>query len=271
MGPGRWGSRGDIKLGVSVTYADISNTAMLIEIAKKKGEYLPDLSFGTHFFQDLVESRIRYLPLYPDDEKNAFNERFLLSASNILNKMVPDFAELAETLRVIDVPVETDGRVLKVLMNADLDEALGVLMERDAGDNQPLGREARIQKIPDHYWRWRLQMAEKIAAELDGERFGVQAMYVFGSTKNATAGPGSDIDVLVHFRGTEKQREDLLNWFEGWSLCLSEMNYLRTGYQTEGLLDIHLVTDEDIKNRTSYAVKIGAVTDAARELPLNRK
>jgi len=43
LGPGRWGSRGDVKLGVSVTYADISNTAMLIEIARRKGEYVPDL------------------------------------------------------------------------------------------------------------------------------------------------------------------------------------------------------------------------------------
>jgi len=36
----------------------------------------------------------------------------------------------------------------------------------------------------------------------------------------------------------------------------------------DGLLDVHFVTDEDIRNRTSYAVKIGAVTDAARELAL---
>ena len=50
MGPGRWGSRGDIKLGVNVTYSDINNTAVLIEIARKKGNYVPDLSFGTHFF-----------------------------------------------------------------------------------------------------------------------------------------------------------------------------------------------------------------------------
>ena len=34
----------------------INNTAMLIEIARKTGDYLPDLSFGTHFFQDLVEA-----------------------------------------------------------------------------------------------------------------------------------------------------------------------------------------------------------------------
>jgi len=77
MGPGRWGSRGDIKLGVNVTYSDIKNTAMLVEIARKKGNYTPDLSFGTHFFQDLVESSIRYLPLYPDDPGAIFNESFL--------------------------------------------------------------------------------------------------------------------------------------------------------------------------------------------------
>ena len=67
MGPGRWGSRGDIRLGVKVSYSDISNTAVLVEIARKKGNILPDLSFGTHFFQDLVEAEIRYLPLYPDE------------------------------------------------------------------------------------------------------------------------------------------------------------------------------------------------------------
>ena len=41
MGPGRWGSRGDIKLGVSVTYSDINNTAVLIEIAREEGELRP--------------------------------------------------------------------------------------------------------------------------------------------------------------------------------------------------------------------------------------
>ena len=63
IGPGRWGSRGDIKLGVSVTYSDISNTAALIEVAQKRGDYIPDLSFGTHFFQDLVESSIEIYKL----------------------------------------------------------------------------------------------------------------------------------------------------------------------------------------------------------------
>ena len=92
MGPGRWGSRGDIRLGVPVTYSEINNTAMLIEIARKQGKYLPDLSFGTHFFQDLVESSIRYLPLYPDEPGNQLNEEFLARAENLLPQLLPEHA-----------------------------------------------------------------------------------------------------------------------------------------------------------------------------------
>lgn len=129
MGPGRWGSRGDIKLGVRVTYSDISNTAVLIEIARKKGNYLPDLSFGTHFFQDLVEAQIRYLPLYPDDKDIIFNERFLKGAENILPDVLPEFSFLVDTIRLIDVPKNADGCLLRVLMNADLEKAVGILTE----------------------------------------------------------------------------------------------------------------------------------------------
>lgn len=269
LGPGRWGSRGDVKLGVSVTYADISNTAMLIEIARQKGDYVPDLSFGTHFFQDLIESRIRYLPLYPDEESVVFNERFLLKAPNLLPTLLPEFACLAEALRVIDVPAATDGRILRVLLNADLDEALAYLAPPDDEGGQEVQVSGRYPRQPVEYWQWRLRMAERVAADLDAERFGVVALYVFGSTKNATAGPASDINLLVHFRGSWEQRLALVNWMEGWGRCLSEMNYLRTGYRTENLLDVHLVTDEDIANQTGYAAKIGAVTDPARELPLH--
>jgi pyruvate,water dikinase len=49
---------------------------------------------------------------------------------------------------------------------------------------------------------------------------------------------------------------------------MAEMNYLRTGYHSDGLLDVQLVTDDDIARRSSFAAKIGAITDPARELPL---
>ncbi len=268
MGPGRWGSRGDIKLGVSITYSDINNTAMLIEIARQQGNYVPDLSFGTHFFQDLVEAQIRYLPLYPDDHGIVFNERFLLTAPNMLGQLLPEFAHLEDCVRVIDVPAATDGFVLNVLMNADLDEAVGVLGRPSAGPEVGEPKAAAPAPQGDLFWRWRMSMAERVAASLDPDRFGVRAFYVFGSTKSGSAGPGSDIDVLVHFQGTEEQRRDLLIWLEGWSLCLAEMNFQRTGYRTTGLLDVHIVTDDDIARKTSYAVKIGAATDPARLLPI---
>ncbi len=271
MGPGRWGSRGDVKLGVSVTYSDINRTAALIEIARRKGNYTPDLSFGTHFFQDLVEGQIRYLPLYPDDAGIVFNEAFLRGAPNMLPAVVPDCGDLADTVRLIDVPQATGGRILRVLMNAELNEAVGILAAPGVEADEAAGQSDDHERAADQSSVWRQRMAEYIASLLNPERFGVVGMYVFGSTKNAAAGLKSDIDILVHFRGTERQRDDLGSWLEGWSLCLDEMNFLRTGYRTGGLLDVHIVTDEDIANKTSYAVKIGAVTDAARPLTLMRR
>lgn len=272
MGPGRWGSRGDIKLGVNVTYSDISNTAMLIEIARKKGNYVPDLSFGTHFFQDLVESGIRYLPLYPDETRIHFNERFLLKSKNILAEILPEYCHLEKVIRVVDVPGTTGGKVLKVLMNAELDEAIGILSQAESIQQSKtiVDKQITSGEHSDDHWRWRLRMAEQIAARLDPEKYGVKALYVFGSTKNANAGPGSDIDLLLHIDEQKCNRERLLEWLEGWSLCLDEMNFLRTGYRGKGLLDIHFVTDEDIAKRTSYASKIGAITDSAREIPISR-
>ena len=153
-------------------------------------------------------------------------------------------------------------------MNADRDEAIGLLTPPQVTSGDIIGKTEHDDLRPEHHWRWRMRFAERIAASLDPERFGVAALYVLGSTKNASAGPASDIDLLVHFRGTEQQLAALQIWLQGWSLCLSEVNFLRTGYHSDGLLDVHVITDEDIERKTSYAVKIGAVTDPARLLPL---
>jgi len=129
MGPGRWGSRGDIRLGVPVTYADICHTALLVEIARQKGSYLPDVSFGTHFFNDLVESGIHYLPLYPDDDGVVWNDPFLSDSANSLAEVVPEFADMAEVVRVIHVPTVAGGKLLQVIMDAEADRALAFLAE----------------------------------------------------------------------------------------------------------------------------------------------
>jgi hypothetical protein len=270
LGPGRWGSRGDIKLGVRVTYADISNASMLIEVARKKGNYVPDVSFGTHFFQDLAESGIRYLPLYPDDPGIVFNEAFLLSSPNLLPELLPEYAALAGVLKVIDVAAATRGRVLQVLLNAEREQALAMFTDPGAAIRTADETPARAYLAPDDHSKWRVHMAEQIAWQMEAARWGVKAVYLAGSANAGAAGPGSDIDLLVHFHGTARQRKEMELWLQGWSLSLAEMNRLRTGLGSSGLLDVKFLTDEDFAKGRGEAAKITAAEDPARELPLQK-
>ena len=190
MGPGRWGSRGDIKLGVSVTYSDINNTAVLMEIAARRGNYVPDLSFGTHFFQDLVEAGIRYLPLFPDDRDRDLQRAVPPALAEHPGGPAPRVRPPRRTSCASSTSSKaSDGLVLHVLMNADLDEAVGYLgTPTHAKAPSSLERKSEPASLTEDHWRWRLRMAEHLAAQLDAERFGVKGLYVFGSTKNATAG-----------------------------------------------------------------------------------
>lgn len=116
------------------------------------------------------------------------------------------------------------------------------------------------------HWKWRLTMAQEIANCLDFERYGVMRMYIIGSTKNAVAGPQSDIDFLIHHTADNGQAEALTEWIRQWGEVLGEINFYRTGLKVANLIDLHLITDEDIANKTSYAVMIGRTTDGARLL-----
>ena len=128
MGPGRWGST-NIELGVPVSYADIYNTKVLIEMAIMKDGQSPELSYGTHFFQDLVESGIYSLPLHLGDDEDNFNWEFFRNAPNCLGRISPDDARLGDYLKVIDVTaVSGDHHRVNILMNGITDEAIAFLM-----------------------------------------------------------------------------------------------------------------------------------------------
>ncbi len=119
----------------------------------------------------------------------------------------------------------------------------------------------------DEHWKWRYLVAEKIAGMADFDRFGIEAIYLIGSTKNACAGPASDIDLMIHIRGNEQQKKELQAWIEGWGLGLAELNFHKTGYEVPGsLIDCHILTDDDIHNKSSYAAMIGALTNSAKLL-----
>jgi len=124
MGPGRWGSN-DINLGVRVTYANINKTKLLVEIAFAKEGYTPEVSYGTHFFQDLVEADIAIVPIFPDDPGGILNEPLLLNSENILNRMAPEFKNCDHVVRVIHVPSVCKNQFLQVYLDVNHQQGIG--------------------------------------------------------------------------------------------------------------------------------------------------
>ncbi len=124
LGPARWGTT-DINLGVKVSYADINHTLILGEIAFEEDGLIPEVSYGTHFYSDLVEARIIPLAIYPDQTGMVFNEAFLTDSPNILPELAPDLAPRAQVVRVLHVPSCTGGLFLQVLQDAENRKGVG--------------------------------------------------------------------------------------------------------------------------------------------------
>jgi hypothetical protein len=133
MGPGRWGSS-NIDLGVNASYADIDNAAILVEIAQEEAGHVPEVSYGTHFFQDLVEAQITYLPVFPMDPGTAFNHDFFHNSENVIEELLPGDGLYKDIVKVIDVPRASGGFFAQVVADAQKQEAICYL-------EQPGGKE----------------------------------------------------------------------------------------------------------------------------------
>ena len=102
LGPGRWGTTTPA-MGVPVTFSEINNVTAIGEIAYQDGSLIPDLSFGTHFFQDMVEMDIFYMAIYPEKEGVFFNTAWMKKQPNILTDLMPDDARFAKVVHVYDM------------------------------------------------------------------------------------------------------------------------------------------------------------------------
>jgi hypothetical protein len=127
LGPGRWGCKGEVQLGVPVLFDEINRAAILIEIALIRDNYIPELSFGSHFYPDLIRAGIRYLPLYLGPQDDRFNHRFFREAPNCLSEIISVEEQLAATIKVIHLPRLADGRCLCVRMDGEQQRAVGLL------------------------------------------------------------------------------------------------------------------------------------------------
>ena len=103
LGPGRWGTSTP-RLGVPVRFAEINAMSAIAELSFAAGGLQPELSFGTHFFQDLVETGIFYVALNPEKQGCLVNTAVLTALPNRLAELLPDDARFAAVLRVVDLP-----------------------------------------------------------------------------------------------------------------------------------------------------------------------
>ncbi|MCB0329813.1 MAG: hypothetical protein KDD70_09120 [Bdellovibrionales bacterium] len=102
MGPGRWGTE-QTEQGVPVKFYHIDRTAMLIEMGDSEVLAFANPSFGSHFFNLLRGADIRPVTVFPKDPKAAFNEDFFAQSRNRLADIAPQFADLSDVIKVIDV------------------------------------------------------------------------------------------------------------------------------------------------------------------------
>ena len=87
LGPGRWGTTTP-SLGIPVHFSEISNAAVMAEFTYPDGGFIPELSQGSHFFQDLVESGIFYLAIFDHQPDVVFVPELVVERPNRLTELV---------------------------------------------------------------------------------------------------------------------------------------------------------------------------------------
>jgi hypothetical protein len=130
VAPGRWGTNNP-DLGVRVSYADIYNTNALVELSGKGVGPAPEPSYGTHFFQDLIESSIFPLAVHLDDKDSLFNRTFFYDSLNRLSVWAPELESLQNSLRIISVDDVAPGHVMELIMDSDTGRSVAYLKPQD--------------------------------------------------------------------------------------------------------------------------------------------
>ncbi|MFZ0788592.1 MAG: PEP/pyruvate-binding domain-containing protein [Chromatiaceae bacterium] len=134
-GPGRWGTTMPA-LGVPVSFAEIDTVSVLCEIVAMRESLVPDVSLGTHFFNDLVEMDILYLALFPGRAGNHWSLEFFEESPNRLAELVPDAAQWSHAVRVIDLPREEDPESALTIWASSIDQKVLCYMSC-SGESEP--------------------------------------------------------------------------------------------------------------------------------------
>ncbi|MBL7214447.1 MAG: phosphoenolpyruvate synthase [Phycisphaerae bacterium] len=106
MGPGRWGTSTP-SLGVPVRFSEINQMAALCEISYPGGNLMPELSYGSHFFMDLIEGQTYYIALFCEKSGVVFQVGLLQRRPNILTQIFPEAEKYSDTVFVYEIKDDT--------------------------------------------------------------------------------------------------------------------------------------------------------------------
>jgi pyruvate, water dikinase len=138
LGPGRWGTS-TVSLGVPTSFAEIQRVSAVCEILRMGPNVVPDVSLGSHFFNDLVEANMLYLAIDPARRGHRIDEERLRREPNRLPEIAPHDARMAGVVRVVDFPSPLDGRSLVLNANSVRQEVLCWLEPPAAGGHSHTG------------------------------------------------------------------------------------------------------------------------------------
>ena len=102
--PGRIGTSSP-ELGVPTAFSDISSFEVICETEEESAGYNPELSYGSHIFQDLVEAEILYTAVFRNEKTLHFSPGLLSSCRNIIGEFADD-SIMRDIIGVYDVSGE---------------------------------------------------------------------------------------------------------------------------------------------------------------------
>lgn len=83
-----------------MNFADINHMRALGEIEFEEGGLMPELSFGSHFFQDLVESNIFFMALFPNSFECTFEDHIFDRFADCFHETVEGMNHIEKVLKV---------------------------------------------------------------------------------------------------------------------------------------------------------------------------
>ena len=93
MTPGRIGTSSP-ELGVPAAFADISCFDEICEVSDSRAGFMPELSYGSHMFQDMVEAQISYSAVFNDQKTIRYDPELLRDEEDLFGQICPDRPEL---------------------------------------------------------------------------------------------------------------------------------------------------------------------------------